>query len=164
MKKQNAILMGPFVGEMYWEAGRFAPMLPKMYAQNQKNQPVYIILTREDRFDLYGKFADILVPLRVPGDYETKRPECFRLIGLKPDQYKEIAKNFKNKYSKNFNIIKHVYPDVNKGKFVQKNQFPQTLMKYVFKPRDENSAKGLDTSVVRNGADRPRRYRCTHLA
>ena len=28
-KKQNAILMGPFVGELYWECGRFAPMLPK---------------------------------------------------------------------------------------------------------------------------------------
>ena len=61
---EDAILMGPFVGELYWEAGRFAPMLPKMYQHDRKNKiqhPKYIILTRQDRFDLYGKFADILV-------------------------------------------------------------------------------------------------------
>ena len=30
MSKQDVVLMGPFVGEFYWEAGRFAPMLPAM--------------------------------------------------------------------------------------------------------------------------------------
>lgn len=138
MEKQNAILMGPFVGELYWEAGRFAPLLPKMYRQNKKNQPKYIILTRPDRFDLYGKFADILVPLRIPGDYDKKYPECFRLLGLSLDEYNKIIKEFKEKYSKQYNIVKHLYPDIRKGKFVQKNQFPQSQMDFIFKPRSQN--------------------------
>ena len=141
MKKENAILLGPFVGEFYWEAGRFAPLLPKMYQDNRKNKvkhPKYIVLTRQERFDLYGKFADILVPLRIPGDYDKRFPECFRLIGMNNDEYQKIAKQFKDKYSKKYNIIKHIYPDVRKGKFVQKNQFPQKDLRYVFKPRQEN--------------------------
>jgi len=54
--KNDAVLMGPFVGEMYWEAARFAPMLPHMLRSKYKNRKIkYIILTREDRFDLYGR-------------------------------------------------------------------------------------------------------------
>ena len=141
MKKDNAILFGPFVGELYWEAGRFAPMLPKMYQNNRKSNkphPKYIVLTREDRFDLYGKFADILVPLRIPGDYQQKYPECFRLVGFSEIDYQKIAREFKKKYSEKYNIIRHVYPDIRKGKFVQKNQFPQSEMKFTFKPRQQN--------------------------
>ena len=56
MDKQNVVLMGPFVGEFYWEAGRFDPMLPSMRTKEFKNRDVqYIIFTRFERFDLYGK-------------------------------------------------------------------------------------------------------------
>ena len=66
--KKLAVLMGPFVGELYWEGGRFAPMLPHMIQSEYKFKKdiTYIILTRKERFDLYGKFADILVPLKIP--------------------------------------------------------------------------------------------------
>ncbi|MCF8019793.1 MAG: hypothetical protein K9L62_10320 [Vallitaleaceae bacterium] len=141
MDKENAILMGPFVGELYWEAGRFAPMLPNIYQKyrkTKKKHPKYIVLTREDRFDLYGRFADILVPLRIPGDYEDKYPECFRLVGLAESKYKEIIKQFKEKYQEKYNIIKHVYPDIRKGQFGKKDQFPQSDMMFDFKPRQEN--------------------------
>ena len=139
MAKQDAILFGPFVGELYWEAGRFAPMLPHMLRKEYKKQDVkYIVLTRQERFDLYGKFADILVPLRIPGDYDTKMPECFRLIGLKPPQYLDLVKEFHTKYKDRYNIIKHIYPDIRKGKFVNKNQYPRNKMHYIFKPRNEN--------------------------
>jgi len=137
--KQRAVLMGPFVGELYWEAGRFAPMLPHMITNQYKGQNIkYIILTREDRFDLYGKYADILVPLRVEGDYTSKKPECFRLIGLKPDGYEKIARKFKKKYSERYKIIKHVYPNIRKPAFTNKNQFHKNQMLFSFKPRQEN--------------------------
>lgn len=141
MKKDDAILFGPFVGELYWEAGRFAPMLPKIYKNNRKankKHPKYIVLTREDRFDLYGRFADILVPLRISGDYENKYPECFRLVGLSHQEYQNIAKQFKAQYSEKYNIVKHIYPDIKKGRFDQKNQFPKNQLEYIFKPRQEN--------------------------
>jgi hypothetical protein len=112
---QKAVLLGPFVGELYWEAGRFAPMLPHMVMNQYKGTDVkFIVLTRQERFDLYGKFADILVPLRIEGDYSIKKPECFRLMGLKPDQYQDIAKKFKEQYASRFKIIRHVYPDITK--------------------------------------------------
>ena len=87
---------------------------------------------------MYGKFADILVPLRIPGDYQQKYPECFRLVGFSEIDYQKIAREFKKKYSEKYNIIRHVYPDIRKGKFVQKNQFPQSEMKFTFKPRQQN--------------------------
>lgn len=138
-EKMEAVLMGPFVGEMYWEAGRFAPMLPHMINNTYKNKDVkYIVLTRQERFDLYGKHADVLVPLRIDGDYDTRQPNCFRLNDFNKLEYEDIAKKFHAKYAKRFNIIKHVYPDVNKGQFVNKNQFPKSLMEYNFQPRIEN--------------------------
>ena len=138
-EKEDAVLLGPCVGELYWEGARFAPMLPYMIRNQYKNKLVkYIVLTREDRFDLYGKFADILVPLRIEGDYTEKKPECFRLIGLDNEKYQEIAMSFKEQYSQRFNIIKHLYPDIKKPAFVNKNQFPPKLMTYMYKPRQEN--------------------------
>jgi hypothetical protein len=138
--KKYAILMGPFVGELYWEGARFAPMLPHMiHTEYKKRKDItYIVLTRKDRFDLYGKFADILVPLRIPGDYEKLSPNCFRLNGLKPPQYHEIAKKFKTKYSQRFKILNHYYPDVSKRQYINKNQYSRKRMKYVYSPRDEN--------------------------
>ncbi len=138
MKKKDAILMGPFVGELYWECGRFAPMLPHLKKINRHKDITYIVLTREERFDLYGKYADILVPLRVPGDYDNKTPECFRLQGFKLHAYLELAKEFKNKYSKRYNIIKHIYPNIKKPHFQNKNQYRRNQMLYKFAPRKAN--------------------------
>jgi len=136
---KKAVLMGPFVGEFFWEAFRFAPLLPRMIAKEYKNQDIkYIILTREERFDLYGSYADILVPLRINGDYNKMIPECFRLIGFPPDKVKQVANKFYNKYSEKYEIVKHIYPDVRKGRFVDKHQFPQNKMIFKFKPRNEN--------------------------
>lgn len=138
-EKQKAVLMGPFVGELYWEAGRFAPILPHMIKNQYKGQNIkYIILTRQERFDLYGKYADILVPLRVDGDYKQRHPECFRLIGLHPEKYKKIAKQFKAQYIDRYKVIKHIYPDIKRPAFTNKNQFHKNLMIHLFKPRQEN--------------------------
>ena len=139
MSKQNAILMGPFVGELYWEAGRFAPILPKMVNKDYRNNDIkFIILTRKERFDLYGKYADILIPLRIPGDYIDKQPNCFRLNNFKVREYEDIAKNFFERYQKRYKVIRHIYPNINKSKFVNKNQFPRSMMQYSFRPRNEN--------------------------
>jgi hypothetical protein len=88
MTKKDAVLMGPFVGEFYWEAGRFAPMLPAMRARQYKKRDVkYIVLTREERFDLYGKYADILNTIeKLKEIMYSKMPECFRLVGFGPEK------------------------------------------------------------------------------
>jgi hypothetical protein len=133
---ETAVLFGPFVGEMYWEAGRFAPLLPFLKAKKYKGQKIkYIVWTREERFDLYGVYADILIPLRIDGDYRRHQPNCFRLNGLKPGEYEDMAKEFKKKYSKRFKIKEHFFPDVRKARFGSKNQFPTIRMIFKYKPR-----------------------------
>lgn len=135
----KAVLFGPFVGELYWEAGRFAPLLPYYKFKKFKNQDIkFIVLTREERFDLYGRYADILVPLKIPGDYIDKSPNCFKLDGLKNYEYIELAKKFKEKYSKRYKIIEHLYPDAQKRYYTNKNQFPRNQMIYDYKPRKQN--------------------------
>ena len=136
---ENAILMGPFIGEMYWESARFAPLLPYLIHKKYKGKGYkYIVYTREDRFDLYGNYADILVPLRIPDDYETKFPNCFKLNGLKNYTYQNMAKQFKNSYKKRFKIIDHIYPSILKPDFLNKNQFSRRVMEFTYSPRKEN--------------------------
>ena len=151
MDKQNVVLMGPFVGEFYWEAGRFAPMLPAMRAREYKGRDVkFVVFTRPERFDLYGKFADILIPLRIEGDYQTRMPECFRLIGFDKPEVEKLAQKFKSKYNGNYKILNHIYPDVQKGKFVNKNQFPRKRMLFNYSPREENYTL-VDQFLPKNG-------------
>lgn len=137
--KENAVLFGPFVGEMYWEAGRFAPILPfykiKKY---RKQKPKFIILTREERFDLYGKYADILIPLRIEGDYDRLQPNCFRLNNFSIHKYDKITNKFSKKYRDQYNILEHIVPDIKKKHFLNKNQFPVKHMLFKYKPRTEN--------------------------
>ena len=135
----KAILFGPFVGELYWECGRFAPMLPFYKFLKYKNQHIkYIILTREERFDLYGKNADILIPLRIDGDYDERQPNCFRLNNFPRNEYHHIAKKFKDTYSEKYDIVEHIYPEVTKKQYVNKKQFNQSDMIFKFKPRNKN--------------------------
>jgi len=138
-KIMKAILFGPFVGEFYWEVARFASILPYYKFKKYKNKDIkYIILTREDRFDLYGQYADVLVPLRIDGDYQNKNPNCFRLDGFEETKYINIANQFKEQYKKQYDIIEHVYPDISKKHFVNKNQFNNKHMMFQFKPRIDN--------------------------
>lgn len=136
---KRAVLFGPFVGEMYWEAGRFAPMLP-YYKRNvyKQKEITFIVLTREERFDLYGKYADILIPLRIKGDYKSRQPNCFRLNNYPNVEYYKLVKKFNDKYKERFNVIKHFYPEVSKKKFLDKNQFSREKMIFDYKPRKQN--------------------------
>jgi len=136
---ESAILLGPFIGEFYWECGRFAPLLPHLKYKVMKNQNIkYIVYTREDRFDLYGKHADILVPLKIEGDYKNLQPNCFRLNGFTGKEYQNLIKVFKKQYSKRFKIIKHLYPAIDKRQFANKNQFRKDQLLFRYSPRNEN--------------------------
>ncbi len=136
--KPEAVLFGPFVGEMYWECGRFAPILPFYRKRKYRKRDIkYIILTREDRFDMYGKWANILIPLKIPGDYDSLRPNCFRLNGMTEEQYADLVSKFRVKYSERFNIIEHVFPDVRKGRYDNKFQY-RNVYDYDYRPRDKN--------------------------
>jgi len=133
--KKPVYLFGPFVGELSWEYYRFAP-----YAINIKKEhpdiPL-VVFTRPERFDLYGEYADILVPLRIPNDAVLEK-DCFKIDSLMTKDYNRIARVFASKYKRRFQIIKHVYPDVSLWRYKLKWQFPRRLMDYDFKAREKN--------------------------
>jgi hypothetical protein len=136
---EKAILMGPFVGEFFWEFFRFAPILPYLQKVKYPKKDIkYIVLTREERFDIYGKKASIFVPLRIEDDYKSRQPECFRLMNYPVEEYQKLTRDFRSKYEKRFDILDHYVPNISKGYFVNKNQFPNKQMVYEYEPRDEN--------------------------
>jgi hypothetical protein len=133
--KSKAILVGPFVGELHWEFFHFAPHVIHL----KKNNPgvKIIVLTRISRFDLYGQYADIVVPLRLKNDKELQR-NAYKLMGYDEENYYSIAKYFKEKFKKKYKIIKHVYPDISLWRYKVKWQFHRNEMNYEFKPREKN--------------------------
>jgi hypothetical protein len=130
-----AYLFGPFVGELSWEFFRFAPFA----IQIKKEHPdiTIIVLTRQSRFDLYGKYADIVIPFRIPNDVNLTR-DCFKLDLLMTKDYNRIARKFKSQYKKRFEIVDHYYPDIRGWRYKLKWQFSRRKMAYDFLPRDKN--------------------------
>ena len=133
---ERAILVGPCIGELYWELARFAPHA--LYLKKKDRNIKLIVLTREDRFDIYGSYAHILVPLRIDGDGSKYKPDCFRLLNFPFEEYKRIVKKFSKKYSKRFQITKHIYPKIERRMFLRREQFPRGEMLYKFSPRKDN--------------------------
>jgi len=132
--KESAYLFGPFIGELYWELYRFAPYA--MHMKKTHPEESLIVFTRPSRFDLYGRYADVLVPLKLNGDIVEKQ-ECFKLNGVSLEDYKFIAHFLKSKYKKKYNIVGHFYPNI-LWRYNVKWQFPRHLMNYDFLPRKGN--------------------------
>jgi hypothetical protein len=141
--KARAVLFGPFVGELCWEMFRFAPHA--IYLKKKDPGLRIIVLTREERFDLYGQYADILIPLRIKNDELMKR-DCFKLIGYEQEYYNTIIKYFKIKFKRRFTIVDHKWPDVRLWRYKVKWQFPRNQMNYDFKPREDHN-KIAETSI-----------------
>jgi len=133
--KAKAFLFGPFIGELSWEFFRFAPHA--IYLKKKNPGLCIIVLTRESRFDLYGQYADILVPLRIKDDSSMER-DCYKLLGYKEEYYNTLVKYFKIKFRKRYNIIKHYFPDIRLWRYKVKWQIHRNEMNYDFKPRKPN--------------------------
>lgn len=145
----KAILVGPCIGELWWEIFRFAPHIIWKKIKQYKNQNIkMIVLTRPDRFDIYGQYASILVPLRIDGDNDLFLQECFRLKGFPEIEYNIICKTFYKQFCERYEIIDHIKPNISKGFYANKNQFPQLKMRYEYIPRIEN--KQLIDAFINN--------------
>jgi len=145
MKKKPAYLFGPFVGDLSWEFFRFAPFA--IYIKKQHPKIPLIVFTRENNFDLYGDYANILVPLRIPNDSILTR-NCFKVEKLTIKDYNRIANKVCQKYKKRFDIIEHYYPDIGLWRYKIRWQFPRRLMDYDFKPRRGN--KIITDQLIKN--------------
>lgn len=135
---EKAIICGPHIGELGWEVLRVAPFALYKKITRHSSQAKLIVFTREDRFDLYGEYADIFVPLRIEGDFTKYKSNCFRLDHYPVKEYDKLINIIYRKYSSKFNIVDHVYPRIKGKDFLQKDQFNANHMFYEFKPRHAN--------------------------
>ena len=133
--KHEAYLFGPFIGSLEYELFRFAPYV--IYLKRNEPQTKIIVLTRSSRFDLYGQYPDVLIPLNIENDIIEKQ-ECFSIKEYPLKQYFYISDWFVKKYKNKFNIKDHFYPSILGFRSKIKWQFPRMKMNYDFKPRKKN--------------------------
>jgi len=132
---KSIFLFGPFIGSLLWEFFRFAPYMIYIKKKNPKCQ--IAVLTRQERFDLYGKYVNYLVPLKLKGD-DVKKQRRFKLDGYDLKLYRKLTFQFHKMYSKRFDIKKHFFPDIIDYRYKIRWQFPRKEMDYNFLPRSEN--------------------------
>jgi len=135
--KEKAILC-VHIGEMGWEILRFAPHVLWTKYKKFNGRAKLIVLTRPDRFDLYGHSADILEPLIIEGDFKKYQSDCFKLTGYPIQKYRKLMIDLDKKYSDKYDIVCRIQPDIDKRKFTEKNQLPSNEMLYNFNPRPDN--------------------------
>jgi len=134
MIKQKVVLVGPFVGELYWEFFRFAPYV---FKQNPRNYPL-VVLTRPDRYDIYGERAIKFIPLGIKGDSINRFGECFKMIGLDIEDYDKISKNFYEQMSLKYKIVNHFVPPFKKPQYLDKDYYPLEDRLFEYKTRSDN--------------------------
>lgn len=131
---KQAFIFGPFIGEFYWEAYRFAPYAISLKKRFPKHH--MIVFTRPSSFDLYGKYADILIPLKIEkGMYVEQK---FKLKAYPLSEYKYLCRYIKRSYMNFFEITDHVVPRIEGFMWKVKWQFPRAYMDYEFQPRKSN--------------------------
>ena len=136
MKIRNgAFLVGPFIGELSWEYFQFAPYI--IYLKKEHPDKKVIVFTRPSRFDLYGVYADILVPLKLP-NWTKNHQRAFTIDSFDKEEYEFLAETYRKQYRSRFKIIEHIYPDISMFYYKLTWQFSRPLMDYDFKPRKHN--------------------------
>ena len=133
-KRPKAFLFGPFLGELSWEFYRFAPYA--IYLKKHNPDIKIIVLTRQNRFDLYGKYADILIPLRIKNE-DIFAQHGFGLNGYRSEHYDTVKKYFYEKYNKRFDIVDHFCPLTHGWRGKIKWQFPRDKRSYDFQSKEK---------------------------
>lgn len=133
MIRQKAILVGPFIGCFQWELYHFAPYILKL--AQQEPSKVFVIFTRPENFDLYGKYADILLPLYLDKNYNEENGFLYPLdMGI----YSDLCLKFEKRYKERYNVISVIRPDVNEWLHKVNWQFSRNYVNYDFQPRKKN--------------------------
>jgi|GEM_PF-6696252 hypothetical protein len=139
MEKEKCIVTFN-IGEFYWECGNFVPYIiwKRLFQYKDRKNIKFICMTRHERFDLYGQYADILIPFKIEGD-ETKFIQTgFKLHGLLPIQENIIIETLIKEVTKKYDILEFIYPNTSKKHHCNRFQFPREKFCYDYKPRIEN--------------------------
>lgn len=134
-RKNKAFLFGPFFGELSWEYFRFAPYAIHLKKTNPDINMV--VMTRSERFDFYGQYADVLVPLKIENE-DMYEPRGFKLIGYDISVCERLCDIFRISYKKKYQIEECFVPDFSALRHHVRWQFPRNKMDYDFVPRKGN--------------------------
>lgn len=144
VNKPKAILAGPFIGELFWEIFRFAPIVLYKKFIEYKNEADLIVWTRPDRFDIYGNASNILVPLRLDENNYTQ--DCYSMTGFSESEYNNLSKLIRFNFEERYDIIEHIYPNISNRNYCNKFQFYNKKCSYEYFPRLENK-KIVDETI-----------------
>jgi hypothetical protein len=126
-------LFGPFVGETIFELNYFVGHAIYLRKQNPRNK--IIVLTREEHFDLYGKYATTLLKLPLSDELV---PKGFSCENMRVSLYDELVRRFKLKYTVEMKIEDHFYPKITTQLKNIKWYYPRDQIDFSFKPRNVN--------------------------
>ena len=139
--KEKAIIVGPCIGEFYWEAARFAShIIWKRKVQYPDKEIKFIVMTRNDRYDLYGLHADKIVGIELNNQVKDLNQNGYRLDNFPMEQYKVMIDHFRSICEQvyQYEVIEHIYPDISKAQFCNREQYKKEEMVYEFLPRRSN--------------------------
>ena len=152
----KAVLVGPVLGELYWELARFAPYIIGKRKNEYYRDAKFIVLTRPDRVDIYGNYADIAIPLEIEGDNSTYMQDCFKLTNFPDSEYNKIVDSFHLSFINKYIIMESIRPNLSGDNFASKKQFindrNKQFISYEYSPRVKNKLL-LDTVLA--GDNRP---------
>jgi hypothetical protein len=147
-RKNKAYLFGPFFGEAAWEFFRFAPYA--IHLKKTEPNTILVVMTRPERFDFYGQYADILVPLEIKNEADVYKQSGFKLLGFPEEHAKRMCDLFVHAYKKKFYIKGIFTPDFSSLRYKLKWQFPRGKMDYDFVPRKKNIRIANNISKKKN--------------
>lgn len=132
-EKEKAILFSPLINEESSELYYFAPKA--IHLKNSNKNHKLIVLTFSSRFDFYGQYADILVPLNFNEivDEEITLNDFTMVQG-----YSNIINLFSSQFKKRFHVTSHYYPVLQNALWKNKSVFNAVKSNFSFKPRKEN--------------------------
>jgi hypothetical protein len=132
---KELLLFGPFVGSLSYEYSKFAPYAIFLKKTNPNFE--LAVFTRPERFDLYGTHANYLIPLKLNNDNE-KDQIFFKSKNLHIDDYELMIRKIYLMYSKRFDKIAHIYPNIKDFYYQVKHQFPRNRTSFDFQSRIQN--------------------------
>ena len=132
-------LFGPFIGDVRYELNYFVGHAIYLRKQNPANK--IMVLTRREHFDLYGKYATMLLPLPLSEELITDGFDC---TNMRPLAFDEILKKLQMKFRNKTKIHDHFYPKL--GTFIKKVKwyYPRDEIDFDFKPRPKNKKIALE--------------------
>jgi hypothetical protein len=96
------------IGELYWELARFVPYI--IWKKKLEPETDLIVITRKDRYDLYGTYATKFFPVEIEGDGISKKAECFRLNNYDVKDYYKIIQDVHEQIKSQYDYVEEIYP------------------------------------------------------